>query len=175
MCMGNSNPIGKELRLVPAPRRDDAADAGDSGDQRDARRHTVLIVDDQRVNLMVLGEVLQPHYRVRAASSARSALEIARSHPRPDLIMLDIRMPDMDGYEVLRELRADAATRDIPVIFVTSMDSKLDEETGLALGAVDYIAKPVRPNIVLARVRTQIELKQARDLLKRHNTVLTAD
>jgi putative two-component system response regulator len=89
--------------------------------------------------------------------------------PRPDLILLDVMMPGMDGYEVLRRLRADAATRGIPVIFITAMDSAENEEQGLALGAVDYITKPFSPPVVLARVRTQLELKQARDRLSTQN------
>lgn len=115
---------------------------------------TILIVDDTPENLSVLGELLQPTYRVRAANSGRRALQIAHSSPRPDLILLDVMMPEMDGYAVLNALRADPETRAIPVIFVTAMDSISDEERGLDCGAVDYITKPIRPSIVLARVRT---------------------
>ncbi len=141
----------------------------------DQRQATILIVDDTPENLSVLGELLQPAYRVRAANSGRRALQIARSVPAPDLILLDIMMPDMDGYAVLAELRSAPNTRDIPVIFVTAMDSTEDEERGLDYGAVDYIAKPLRPSVVLARVRTQIELKDAHDLLKNQNTYLEAE
>lgn len=130
---------------------------------------TILIVDDMVQNLSVLGELLQGHYRVRAANSGERALRAASMAPRPDLILLDVMMPGMDGYEVLRRLRADAATRDIPVIFITAMDSAENEEQGLALGAVDYITKPFSPPVVLARVRTQLELKQARDRLSTQN------
>ena len=136
---------------------------------------TILIVDDTPENLSVLGELLQPAYRVRAANSGRRALQIALGKPTPDLILLDVMMPEMDGYEVLAELRATPATRDIPVIFVTAMDGTEDEERGLDRGAVDYITKPIRPSIVLARVRTQLELKQARDILSDQNSYLEAE
>ena len=132
----------------------------------------ILIVDDVPENLSVLGELLQPTYRVRAANSGARALQIANSPPPPDLILLDVMMPGMDGYQVLRELRDNATTRDIPVIFVTTMDGTDDEEKGLDLGAVDYITKPIRPAIVLARVRAQLELKRARDILSDHNAYL---
>ncbi len=130
---------------------------------------TILIVDDTPQNLSLLGDLLQPHYRVRAANSGERALRTAASHPRPDLILLDIMMPDMDGYEVLRRLQVDEATRTIPVIFITAMDSSENEEQGLALGAVDYITKPINPAIVLARVQAHLELKFARDRLTNQN------
>ena len=136
---------------------------------------TLLIVDDQPENLAVLSDLLEPHYRVRAATSGERALILAASTPQPDLILLDVMMPDKDGYEVLTELRRDPATSDIPVIFVTSRDAALDEERGLELGAADYITKPIRPAIVLARVHTQLENKQARDLLKNQNNWLAAE
>jgi len=129
----------------------------------------ILIVDDMPENLAVLGEALQPEFHVRVANNGRRALEVAASVPHPDLILLDVMMPDMDGYEVLRRLKGDPQTWLIPVIFVTAMDSDADEQTGLALGAVDYIHKPVRPPVVLARVRTHLELKAARDALSRRN------
>jgi len=136
---------------------------------------TILIVDDTPENLSVLGELLQPSYRVRAANSGRRALQIAHGKPTPDLILLDVMMPEMDGYDVLAELRADPQTRHIPVIFVTAMDGTDDEERGLDRGAVDYITKPLRPAIVLARVRTHLELKHARDFLKDQNAFLEAE
>jgi putative two-component system response regulator len=136
---------------------------------------TVLIVDDTPENLSILGELLQPIYRVRAANSGRRALQIARGHPAPDLILLDVMMPDMDGYAVLAELRAMPTTSTIPVIFVTAMDATEDEEHGLDCGAVDYITKPLRPAIVLARVRTQLEIKKARDFLSDQNSYLEAE
>ncbi len=134
-----------------------------------ALQATVLIVDDTAQNLTILGELLKPLYRVRATNSGDRALHSAATAPRPDLILLDVMMPDMDGHEVLRRLRADPKTASIPVIFITAMSATEDEEYGLELGAVDYITKPFNPSIVLARVRTQLELKQARDRLAREN------
>jgi putative two-component system response regulator len=141
----------------------------------DTNRPTILIVDDTPENLTVLGELLQPTYRVRAANSGRRALQIAAGELQPDLILLDVMMPEMDGYAVLGRLREDPRTRDIPVIFVTAMDATEDEERGLDGGAVDYITKPLRPAIVTARIRTQLEIKRARDLLRNQNTWLEAE
>ena len=132
-------------------------------------RQRVLIVDDTPQNITVLGELLHPHYAVRAANSGERALRAAHSDPRPDIILLDVMMPGMDGYEVLQRLHAERETRDIPVIFVTAMDSAESEERGLELGAVDYITKPIKPAIVLARVRAHLELKHARDRLANQN------
>jgi len=138
-------------------------------------RAVVLIVDDDAGNLTVLGHLLQPYYDVMASPSGTRALQIATSAAKPDLILLDVLMPVMDGYAVLARLRENPATRDIPIIFVTGLDSTEDEERGLELGAADYIAKPYRPPIVLARVRTQLELKHARDLLSGQNAYLEAE
>lgn len=136
---------------------------------------TILIVDDTPENLSLLSELLQPYYQVRAANSGRRALQVAASTPRPDLILLDVMMPEMDGYTVLARLRDNPATATIPVIFVTALDRSSDEEHGLALGAVDYISKPIKPAIVLARVKTHLDLKTARDWLRDRNTVLEAE
>jgi putative two-component system response regulator len=111
----------------------------------------------------VIGELLQTRYRVRAANGGLRALRLATVAPQPDLILLDVMMPDMDGYEVLARLRADPITRDIPVVFLTALDSAADEERGLQLGAVDYITKPIRPAVLLARVRQQLAHKLAND------------
>ena len=132
-------------------------------------RHTILIVDDTPQNLAILGELLKPHYRVRVANSGENALRAANSDPRPDLILLDVMMPGMSGHEVIRRLRGQTDTKAIPVIFITAMVASEDEEFGLELGAVDYITKPFNPSIVLARVRSQLELKQARDRLAQEN------
>jgi putative two-component system response regulator len=137
-----------------------------------APRPVVLLVDDTPENLSVLGELLQPFYRVRVANSGARALSVVASEPRPDLILLDVMMQDMDGYEVIQRLRADTATRDIPVIFVTALDATEDERKGLELGAADYITKPVRPAIMHARVRAQLELKRARDRMRDENAWL---
>jgi putative two-component system response regulator len=138
-------------------------------------RPTILAVDDDTDNLAILGRLLDRDYKVLAAPSGERALAIATGSPRPDLILLDVLMPGMDGYAVLRRLRDNPATRDIPVIFATGLDSTEDEEKGLALGAVDYIAKPFRPPVVLARIRTHLELKRARDWLKDQNVYLEAE
>jgi diguanylate cyclase (GGDEF)-like protein/PAS domain S-box-containing protein len=135
-------------------------------------RAKILMVDDDPGNLGALGRLLSPYYDVLAAPSGERALHIAVGSQRPDLILLDVMMPGMDGYEVLAHLRDNPATRNIPVIFVTGMDSVADEERGLELGAVDYIAKPYHPHIILARVHTQLELKLARDFLADHNRIL---
>ncbi|KAB2925213.1 MAG: two-component system response regulator [Dechloromonas sp.] len=126
---------------------------------------TILIVDDTPENLGILGEALQPQYRVRAVNSGERALRALAGPVLPDLVLLDVMMPGMDGYEVLRRMQADPVLRAIPVIFVTAMDASESEERGLALGAVDYITKPVNIPIVLARVRAHLELKGARDRL----------
>ncbi|MFM2058136.1 MAG: hypothetical protein RLY71_2521 [Pseudomonadota bacterium] len=133
---------------------------------------TILVVDDEPINLTVLSRLLQPHYRVLGARSGASALNLLASDVPPDLILLDVMMPEMDGYSVLRQLKQNARTREVPVIFVTALGAEDDEEHGLALGAVDYIVKPVKPAIVLARVRAQLELKTARDRLADQNAWL---
>ena len=113
----------------------------------------ILVVDDERFNIKVLSDILKPAYKVMAAINGTQAFKAARSDNPPSLILLDIMMPEMDGYEVIAELKADEQTRDIPVIFVTAMESSEDKEKGLALGAVDYIAKPVSPDTVLETVK----------------------
>ncbi|WP_020485457.1 MULTISPECIES: response regulator [unclassified Methylomonas] len=138
----------------------------------DTKSKTILVVDDSPENLTVISELLQPQYRVRVATSGQRALQMVANPPYPDLILLDVMMPGMDGYQVFEHLRADPITRTIPVIFVTAMDSMESELHGLDVGAVDYITKPVLPPIVLARIRTQLELKQARDWLRDENTYL---
>lgn len=138
-------------------------------------KQTILVVDDSAENLMVFTELLLPTYQVLAANSGARALELAVGDPRPDLILLDVMMPEMDGYTVLAHLYENPATRDIPVIFVTAMNTAEDEQQGLDLGAADYITKPLRPPIILARVRTQLELKRARDWLKNQNAFLEAE
>jgi putative two-component system response regulator len=135
----------------------------------------VLIVDDIPENLTVLGELLCDEYTVRAANAGSAALHLARVNPQPDLILLDVMMPGMDGYEVMQRLKADPGTRDIPVICVTALNDTEDEERGLTLGAADYITKPLKPRVVLARVRSQIELKRARDRLADQNAFLEAE
>jgi putative two-component system response regulator len=140
-----------------------------------SEQNTILIVDDAPENLSVLAELLQPDYRVLAANSGTRALKLSAAQPKPDLILLDVMMPDMDGYEVFRHLQTNPNTRDIPVIFVTAMNAVEDEERGLEMGATDYIAKPLRPRIVLARVHTQLALKRASDFLRDQNAYLESE
>ncbi len=136
---------------------------------------TILVVDDTPENLAVLAGLLQPYYRVLVATDGRRALRIACAQPKPDLILLDVMMPGMDGYEVFDHLRAASASRDIPVVFVSAMDNTDAELRGLRIGAVDYITKPLIAPIVLARVHNQLELKQARDLLADQNSLLESE
>jgi len=136
---------------------------------------TILIVDDEPTNLTVLNQLLSPEHTVRACRSGEQALRAAVGDPQPDLILLDVMMPGMDGYAVIEELRSDARTSDIPVIFVTALDDDVEEERGLALGAVDYITKPITPAVVQARVRAHLEIKQARDRLRSQNDWLEAE
>jgi len=136
---------------------------------------TILIVDDNPENLTVLGELLRERYSVRAANSGPRALQLAHKAPVPDMILLDVMMPGMSGYEVIEQLRAAPETRDIPVIFTTAMNAIEDEQRGLVLGAVDYLTKPLRPAIVLARINTHLELKRAREQLQRDNAALEAE
>ena len=129
-------------------------------------KHTVLVVDDTPDNLALMSGLLKSTYRVKLASSGARALQISTMQPRPDLILLDIMMPEMDGYQVMQRLKADPETADIPVIFLTAMSATDDEQAGLDMGAVDYITKPINPAIVMARVHNHIELKLARDFLQ---------
>jgi len=132
----------------------------------DIRRPRVLVVDDQPANLRVLGEALRVDYDVRIATSGEKALELAATPEGPDLILLDVVMPGMDGYEVIRRLKDDPLTSRIPVIFVTSLGEEDDEYKGLTLGAVDYLAKPVHLPIALTRIRTHVDLKRKTDQLE---------
>ena len=131
--------------------------------------HKILIVDDEP-NIVISLEFLMKKegFEIAVAGDGEEALLKVASF-NPDLVLLDVMMPDMDGYEVLRRLQVDEATRTIPVIFITAMDSSENEEQGLALGAVDYITKPINPAIVLARVQAHLELKFARDRLTNQN------
>lgn len=135
----------------------------------------LLIVDDEPANLAVLSTLLRPQYTVRACKSGSQALAAANREPRPDLILLDVMMPGMDGFSVLDQLRSQEATRDIPVIFVTALNDEHDEEQGLQRGAVDYIAKPIKPAVVLSRVQLHIEVKRSRDRLNNQNAWLEAE
>ncbi|MDY0376741.1 MAG: response regulator [Desulfobacterium sp.] len=129
-------------------------------------RNRILIVDDLPANIKVLSELLRADYQVSATTNGGEALEIARSAQPPDLILLDVMIPEMDGYEVCRQLKKDPRTSRIPVLFVTAMDEVKDETFGLSLGAVDYITKPVSTPIVLARVKTHINLRHHESYLE---------
>ncbi|WP_269532265.1 two-component system response regulator [Chitinimonas sp. BJYL2] len=135
-------------------------------------KHTILVVDDTPDNLALMSGLLRDLYKVKLAPNGERALQIAAGDGKPDLILLDIMMPGMDGYEVLRRLQANPATQQIPVIFLTAMSETDDEKVGLDLGAVDYITKPVRPAIVLSRVHNHLQLKLARDFLQDQNAYL---
>ncbi len=135
----------------------------------------VLIVDDDPSNLLILSGLLRPYYEVLAATSGERALKIVEGQPRPDLVLLDVMMPGMNGYVVMDHLKANPATRDIPVIFLTALGEAQDEERGLEAGAVDYIAKPIKPVVLMARVRTQLLAKRARDFLQDQNAFLEAE
>jgi putative two-component system response regulator len=136
---------------------------------------TILIVDDEPTNLALLTELLRPHYRVRAAQSGRHALRAVRVDPRPDLILLDVVMPELDGYGVLRELRSHPDTRGVPVIFLTALSDSRDEEQGLEAGACDYITKPINAAVLRARVRTQLDVKRAQAFLQDKNAFLESE
>ena len=129
------------------------------------KRQTVMIVDDTPANIEILSESLGDDYELFFATSGADALELIRAD-KPDLILLDIMMPGMDGYQLCAILKEDPATRDIPIIFVTAMTGEEDEIKGLELGAIDYITKPISPHIVRARVKNHLELKRYRDLLE---------
>ena len=134
-------------------------------------RPTILVVDDTPVNLSLLSNLLKDYYRIKVANNGFKALEFAHNAP-PDLILLDIMMPEIDGYEVCRRLKADETTRDIPIIFLTAKIEIEDEELGFSLGAVDFIHKPISPPIVMARIKTHLEIKAWRDSLQDQNAWL---
>lgn len=130
-----------------------------------SNKAVVLIVDDVPTNVQALALLLKEEYVIKVATGGARALELASQDPIPDLILLDVQMPEMNGYDVLKLLKQESTTADIPIIFVTGKDAVEDEEYGLELGAVDYIAKPIRPSIVKARVKTHITLKRQHDQL----------
>lgn len=135
--------------------------------------YTILIVDDMPENIAILNQILSEYYDTKIVTEGKEALKLASTDPVPDLILLDIVLPGMNGYQICKELKKSEITRDIPVIFVTSMDQTIDELEGFEAGAVDYITKPVSPHKVLARVKTQLTLKDALLNLKKQNIELT--
>ena len=138
-------------------------------------KKTVLVVDDTPDNLALMSGLLKDLYRVKVANSGAKAMKIVRSEDPPDLILLDIMMPEHDGYEVCAEIKEDGRARDIPVIFLTAMSGEEDEQRGLELGAVDYITKPISPPILMARVKAHLQLKSASDFLRDKNEFLEAE
>ncbi len=137
-----------------------------------ADKPLILVVDDTTDNIDVLRETLRGSYRIKAATNGEKALAIAAADTRPDLILLDVMMPGMDGYEVCKRLKSDPTTRDIPIIFITALSQVADEQRGFELGAVDYITKPLVPPIVQSRVCAQLALAFQTKRLKEENTRL---
>ena len=132
----------------------------------------ILVVDDTPDNLMLLHAMLRDLYTVKVANNGERALLLASQQPQPDLILLDLMMPGIDGYQVCQQLKQNPETAHIPIIFLTAKSEDSDEELGLSLGAVDYIAKPIKAPIVLARVKTHLQLKAAASFLKDRNAYL---
>lgn len=141
----------------------------------DRAKVAVLVVDDQPDNLSLMHSLLKDHYRVQVANSGARALKIVCTEKPPAIILLDIMMPDMDGFEVCRRLKADPVTSEIPVIFLTARSEVADETFGFNIGAVDYITKPVSPPLVLARVKTHLLLKTTQDSLRDQNRYLETE
>jgi putative two-component system response regulator len=140
-----------------------------TGNPSNKDKPTILIVDDTPDNIMLLSRLLKDRYNTKVANNGSLALQIAQATPGLDLILLDVMMPGLDGYETCRQLKANPVTAGIPVIFLTAKNQVEDEAMGLSLGAVDYIAKPVSPPILFARVATQLTLLDARRQLQAHN------
>ena len=142
-------------------------------DMDEAERHSVLIVDDEKLSIMALTEILRPEYTVYAAKNGHDGIKAAEKH-LPDVIMLDIIMPEMDGYAVITALKNSEITRNIPVIFITGLSDVDDEEKALSLGASDYIIKPFNSTIIKLRVQNQIKIKNQMHLLFEKNLAETS-
>jgi len=136
---------------------------------------SILVVDDSADNLALLFEILKDFYTVKGANSGERALKLVRDGYLPDLILLDIVMPGLSGYDVCKELKSDRVTRDVPIMFLTGLTEEANEDKGLRMGAVDYVTKPVNPGILLARVKVHLENKAARDFLKDQNAFLDSE
>ncbi len=135
-------------------------------------KQKILIVDDEALNINVLVDLLKGDYKTVVAKNGEQALKRVMSENPPDLVLLDIMMPDMDGYEVCQRIKAHEPATDIPIIFVTAMDEVDDEKKGLALGAVDYITKPLSPSLLKARIETHLKLKDNLNRQKQLNSEL---
>jgi len=146
-----------------------------SGSLDFTEKASVLVVDDTPDNLSLMSGLLKDRYRVKVANNGEKAIKIVQGDSPPDLILLDIVMPGLSGYDVCQILKADPATRDVPIIFLTAMTATEDEKKGLEMGAADFITKPVNPPIVLARVATHLQIKAAADFLKDQNAYLDAE
>jgi len=133
----------------------------------DEHMATILVVDDVAENIDILNNLLRPRYRIKAARSGPQALQVLEKFPDIDMVLLDVMMPEMDGYEVIRRLKADPRTREIPVIFITARGEAADETLGFELGAADYITKPISPPVVKARIATHLALREQRQNLER--------
>ena len=138
-------------------------------------KRLLLLVDDDPENIQVVHAILKDNYRLRVAKTGAKALELANLEPRPDLVLLDVMMPEMDGYEACARLKADSRTRDIPVIFLTGKTDVADEARGFEVGAVDYIHKPFSPPIVTARVRTHLMLRDANETLNQQLLAINSE
>ncbi|MBF0471787.1 MAG: response regulator, partial [Gammaproteobacteria bacterium] len=140
----------------------------DAANRKEPSRPLILVVDDILDNLLIISNILEPHYQLRTVKSGEQALKVA-AQLTVDLILLDVRMPEMDGYEVCNRLKANPYTVEIPVIFVTAAIDATEELQGLSLGGVDYISKPINPAILLARIETQLTLHRTLQQQKRDN------
>ena len=145
---------------------------GDARENTGGERPTVLVIDDSPELLSIINGLLKHDYRIMAANGGARGLQLAAGEPKPDVILLDIMMPGLSGFEVCRRLKADRATRGIPVIFLTSRNEEADEEEGFTLGAADFIGKPISGTILRARVKTQLSMKLASDFIKDKNVFL---
>lgn len=137
----------------------------------DREKPVVLVVDDTLDNITLLNEILKDEYKVKVATNGEKALEVARN-TLPDIILMDVMMPVMNGYEACRRLKENEKLRDIPVLFLTARSDEEDEKKGFTLGAADYIVKPVSPPILTARMKTHLALKRSRDILESQNHFL---
>ena len=156
----------------PAPAAQPTPPTSAAGPEASTERPVVLVVDDTPENLSLMSAVLKDHYKVRVASKGERALQIAQASPAPDIILLDVMMPEMDGYEVCRRLKQDPRSAHIPVLFLTAKTDIESESAGFKVGGVDYIAKPISPPVVLARVQAQLQLKRMADFLRDKNGFL---